>query len=322
MYKVIQADCPVCKCSARRADIGGSDAFEVECKRCGKYRISGTCMAILGDPNRSDGLLCLAIQQASVGHWLRQRQREHETPLLTSDVVERLAKEPWLPSLHDQREYLLRLLGERSGGPGEYVLLDTNQDQYIVGARSPSAVSALVERLTQEGLANSDNKGHGQCAMALKFGGWLEFEGISRGKTTGRNAFMAMPFNKPDLDDNWLPQLRGAVLDTGFTLKRVDDEPKPGIIDIRMRIQIKEARFLIVELTHANNGAYWEAGFAEGLGKPVIYTCREGDSAHFDVDHSLRISWNPDNLKPALDRLKATIRNALPDSFPEPPSPE
>jgi nucleoside 2-deoxyribosyltransferase len=28
-------------------------------------------------------------------------------------------------------------------------------------------------------------------------------------------------------------------------------------------------------LTNSNNRAYFEAGFAEGLGKPVIYICEE-----------------------------------------------
>jgi len=35
-----------------------------------------------------------------------------------------------------------------------------------------------------------------------------------------------------------------------------------------------------------NPGAYWEAGYAEGLGKPVIYTCEEAkfvEASHFDT---------------------------------------
>jgi len=39
---------------------------------------------------------------------------------------------------------------------------------------------------------------------------------------------------------------------------------------------IRTARFVIADLTHDNNGAYFEAGFAEGLGLPVIYTCEAG----------------------------------------------
>lgn len=317
MFAALQAPCPVCGQQATRANSGNGDTFEIVCRRCGNYLISGSCVAVLGNPGQDNGLLNSDLKKASVGHWLRLCQKENEKPLLRSEVAEGLAIEPWLPALRNQREYLLCLLGDRADGPGERVLFDSEKDQYIIGARSPSVAKALVDRLVQEGLANCDTKSQTQFAMALTFSGWLEFEDISRGITTGRNAFMAMPFNKPDLEDTWLPRLRGTVLDTGFTLKRVDDEPKPGIIDVRMRLQIKEARFLIVELTHANNGAYWEAGFAEGLGKPVIYTCQENHPTHFDVDHSLRIEWNPDNLEPALARLKATIRNALPDALPE-----
>jgi hypothetical protein len=240
-----------------------------------------------------------------------------DIPVLKSDVVEKLAEEPWFPSLHDQREHLIRLVGDRSGGPGERVELKSVEDQYIIGARMPSTIKALVDHVVDNGLATIRELNQELFHIALTFSGWLEYEDLGRGKSSGRNAFMAMPFNKSDLDEIWLPRLRQAVLDTGFTLKRVDDEPKPGIIDVRMRVQIKEARFLIVELTHANLGAYWEAGFAEGLNKPVIYTCQEGHSAHFDVDHSLRINWNPADIEPAIARIKATIRNALPDALPD-----
>lgn len=61
-----------------------------------------------------------------------------------------------------------------------------------------------------------------------------------------------------------------------------------------------------------NEGAYWEAGFAEGLGKPVIYTCENGFKPHFDVDHNLRIEWDKDNLHKSIEDIKATIRATLP----------
>lgn len=76
---------------------------------------------------------------------------------------------------------------------------------------------------------------------------------------------------------------------------------------------------MIADLTHQNRGAYWEAGFAEGLGKPVIYTCRKDvfedktKGTHFDTNHHLTVVWEPDNLDDAVERLKATIRATLPD---------
>jgi nucleoside 2-deoxyribosyltransferase len=46
------------------------------------------------------------------------------------------------------------------------------------------------------------------------------------------------------------------------------------------------------DLSDDNAGAYWEAGFAEGLGKPVIYICREGVNTHFDTDHRRTVRWS------------------------------
>ena len=88
------------------------------------------------------------------------------------------------------------------------------------------------------------------------------------------------------------------------------------MIDLRMRVEIRSAKFLVADLTDENRGAYWEAGFAEGLGKKVCYTC-EGSKfdkvkTHFDTEHLLTVKWTADNMAPALDGLKSAIRNDFP----------
>lgn len=107
-----------------------------------------------------------------------------------------------------------------------------------------------------------------------------------------------------------------AVQQTGFELHRLDQEPKAGLIDLRMRVEIRKAKFLIADLTDENRGAYWEAGFAEGLGKKVYYTCEASkfkkDKSHFDTEHMLTIKWSSDNMSAALDELKSAIRNDFP----------
>ena len=40
-------------------------------------------------------------------------------------------------------------------------------------------------------------------------------------------------------------------------------------VDAVIEHEIRACRFLIADLSDDNAGAYWEAGFAEGLGKPV-----------------------------------------------------
>ena len=147
--------------------------------------------------------------------------------------------------------------------------------------------------------------------------GWDYYEQIKRGAVMSRKAFMAMEYGNKDLDYVFEICFRPAVKATGYDLFRLDEKPRAGIIDDRLRVEIRTSRFLISDLTNENRGAYWEAGFAEGLGKPVIYTCEkigfEERKTHFDTNHHLTIIWEKDKLENAALNLIATIRATLPD---------
>ena len=66
--------------------------------------------------------------------------------------------------------------------------------------------------------------------------------------------------------------------------------------------------------TLCRNGVYFEGGFGMGLGRTVIWMCREDDLAHvhFDTRNYNHIVWvQPADLRSKLrDRLRATL--ALP----------
>ena len=168
------------------------------------------------------------------------------------------------------------------------------------------------ETTTTDGAAN----------VTLSFAGWGRYEELNRGGASGNVAFMAMQYDDSELDRIVEDHFRPAVSLTGFTLQRLDDQPRAGLIDDRLRVEIKACRLLIADLSHGNRGAHWEAGYAEGLGKPVIYTCRKDvfdnhsheHHPHFDTNHHLTVIWAPANIEKACQELKATIRATMPDS--------
>ena len=104
----------------------------------------------------------------------------------------------------------------------------------------------------------------------------------------------------------------------GTTFLDMRDSARAGVIDNIMRIQIRDAKFVIADLTHDNRGAYWEAGYAEGLGKPVIYICEktkfDEKKTHFDTNHCLTVPWSRDDDTGFCDALSATIRRSLEQS--------
>lgn len=68
---------------------------------------------------------------------------------------------------------------------------------------------------------------------------------------------------------------------------------------------------LIADFTKQRGGVYFEAGFAMGLGIPVIWSCRSDDinNLHFDTRQYNHIVWNDysDLRTKLVNRIKATV---------------
>jgi hypothetical protein len=126
---------------------------------------------------------------------------------------------------------------------------------------------------------------------------------------------MAMKFGDPELNDVVDRCFRPAVQRAGFELRVLTDNQRAGLIDDQIRSALLSARFVIADLTHGSYGAYWEAGFADGRGLPVIYTCRreewEKAKTHFDTNHMTTVLWDLRSLKLAADDVTAIIRATL-----------
>lgn len=127
---------------------------------------------------------------------------------------------------------------------------------------------------------------------------------------------MAMQYGNPNHDQIYQKYFKDAVSQTGFDLRRLDENLAAGLIDNQLRVEIRNARFLLADLTNNNAGAYWEAGYAEGLGKPVIYLCEKNQfeefKTHFDTNHHTTVVWDENDMEAAVKNLKNTIRATLP----------
>jgi nucleoside 2-deoxyribosyltransferase len=158
--------------------------------------------------------------------------------------------------------------------------------------------------------------------VRLATDGWKRHAELMRGGKGSRRAFMAMAFNEADIRAVYSNYMRPAVKHTDFDLRTTDeDHQTAGPITDRIRVEIRTSRFVVCDLTHGNRGAYWEAGFAEALGRPVFYTCRQDvlddrthvDHPHFDTAYQLILPWSLDDIEMAMQKLKAAIRKTLPD---------
>jgi nucleoside 2-deoxyribosyltransferase len=72
---------------------------------------------------------------------------------------------------------------------------------------------------------------------------------------------------------------------------------------------IRRSRFVVADFTGQRGGVYFEAGFALGLGHPVIWTVRSDDltAVHFDNRQYNFLQWKDDNLDDLCQRLQYRI---------------
>jgi len=308
--------CPVCRRCEFISQVEVLESgYKIDCVFCGKYIVSRNAEELLNrfDPVRDQDIRPL------VSHALRKVNYENDSvPVLTSDLLSDIKESRKLPTPKVQAEYLIYLVGKYGPSPGIPFPVSYRIHGAVIGACDDDGFAFVIQGLREEGLLKMSPSG---VAVCLTFEGWERFQELERGAfSSNTKAFMAMKFGDAELNSMLESCFRPAVEMTGFSLEKLDDNPKAGLIDDRMRVEIRLSRFLIADLSHGNAGAYWEAGYAEGLGKPVIYTCKKSvfddadNKPHFDTNHHLTVVWDESKPEEAATMLKATIRATIPEA--------
>lgn len=130
---------------------------------------------------------------------------------------------------------------------------------------------------------------------------------LQKNNTIGNQVLVAMEFG-----DDTKPlreAIRQGVSAAGYKAIFIDEVQHNDFITPELLKYIKDSKFVVVDLTHKNNGAYFEEGYAMGLGKPVIQLCKEGVPLHFDIAQKNTIMWiTEDEIAERLkNRINATI---------------
>lgn len=310
---VSSTGCPVClNAEASVSRHPTRDASNVACPQCGDFAISGTALVNLR--NGDDGLrwkLSAWISEFGVGM------------ITTTEVDAALACN--VPSLHHRADRMLRWLNEAfppgmGFSSGELGVWKPNQNEpgsLVFSLGGELASSRLVpigwNRTVAEmefmvtavlcnemGLLASQNSHEYQVSPK----GLLYLEG--RGESTSAVGFCAMWFD-PDMAPLWKEVIEPAIRAAGYDPLRIDGKQHNGKIDDEIMASIRVSRFVVSDFTGNRGGVYYEAGFAHGLGLPVIFMCREGDELHFDIRQYNCIFWKSTDLGDACLRLTNRI---------------
>jgi hypothetical protein len=314
-------NCPICRETfCTKEDVKDSRTWvrgdQYNCARCGKFVLCGTLVR-----GFDDRYLTLS-KRALLSHRLRRMQRADGEPvqIFEEELLTFHLDDP-LPSPAQQADSLILWLGDHQPSPANALeISELEVSAWICAAIAPKGRNEELTWLLQQSqlemlVEQTTNSLTDPFRLRLTMAGWQRYEALKRAEVKSHTAFMAMEFDE-EMDCVVKNCFKPAVAMTGFELRPLTDRQPAGLIDDQLRVALRTSRFVIAGLTHANNGAYWEAGFAEGLGRPVIYTCRKREweerKTHFDTNHLNTIIWDPDKLEDAATRLTATIRATLP----------
>lgn len=276
-----------------------------DCPNCGRFYCQPSMLCELSD-----------VKRAVLSHAIWRAQPKDGDGVVIDVPQIDAAKRDSLPDPAEQIDLLVFFLGKKQKSPGSSVEVAQGNLRAKFGGVRHEDELFVVDTARKEELVDDRTSDRESHLLKLTFKGWKRFRDVQRGAMHSRTAFMAMPFKEDKVKRMVDDVFRPAVEQTGFMLKRVDDEPTAGQIVNKIRVDILTSRFVIADLTGNNNGVYWEAGFAEGLSKPVIYTCEKGffeeSGTHFDIRQSLTVVWNESERERAREDIKATIRATLP----------
>jgi hypothetical protein len=203
-------------------------------------------------------------------------------------------------------EKLLRLIADRTDVAGQKVSIDDELDAPLINAVTKDEFRYLLRYLQDSGY--TDHVADTSTRLSVK--GWQKLEPpIGAGGIPGR-CFVAMSFN-PALSDIWTVGIEPAVREAGYHPIRIDKEQHNRDINDAILAEVRKAQFIVADFTEHKGGVYFEAGFARGMGKEVIWCCRgdEFPKSHFDTNHYSHIIWMDyaDLRRQLVARILATI---------------
>lgn len=133
---------------------------------------------------------------------------------------------------------------------------------------------------------------------------------VEPSRTTSKEVFIAMSFGyvkRAELQS----AIEKACTKTGWKGISIDKEEYLGSIMDEVVAKIKKSAFVIAEFTEHKHGVYYEAGYAEGVGIPVIFVVKKDEMkiAHFDTKHLNHITWETleELEKKLVNRINAII---------------
>jgi hypothetical protein len=293
--------CPICK-GQHAKDVGQGffPGAEVECDRCGAYRVTDSALAArvskLTDP-----------QRVLVSGWIREQNEMGSSPRILDDDVERILQLQ-RPTLKERAERILAYLIRRSPQLNSDFEISSPALCAVAYVADLNKLRIVLRYLTDNRLIEYPPRAEHKVRVTPS--GHVYADELGVRNRDSLQAFVAMWFDT-SMGDAYQAGFERAISTAGYRAMRIDKHEHANRIDDEIIAQIRRSRFMVADFTDQRGGVYFEAGFAWGLHLPVIWTCRKDwfGQLHFDIRQFNCIEWtDPESLaEPLQMRIEAVV---------------
>lgn len=318
-------DCVFC---TNKAKLKVSDKYDtIDCRFCGNYNLSFNARASMRMhietyfKDKRNIISAIMRERYELNYW-------HE--IITFDNFDNILHTVKIPkSIQDKFDKVILYLYRKSKEFKQSININTEEYNICYG-NSKQEFQRILKELGSQQLLTVGSSGINNYDCALMTKGIERAEYLNTNSAYLNQCFVAMWFHNtmnPIFNNYIIPAIEARTLDgrqieneKAYKAIRIDmsndynDEMMDAIIS-----EIRKSKFIVADFTGNRGGVYYEAGFAYGLGKPVIYTCkqayfekrkkRNGDVIHFDVNHKNFILWKDgkDLYSKLRNRISASI---------------
>jgi len=307
-----QKKCPLCGKESKRHSCFGplNQLCLIDCDICGEYEITDQALHYLELGCREKDLYLLS-GVTRITRWKWGRCYRIKKDVVCEDQAFEIEIRSMAPlDVNDRMNMLLQYLVNESENYGAIVKLDPKLDYPIVFGKNNDEFLFCLKHLVEMNYLDDSNSTMNAYELVITAKGWERVEQLQKPNIESKQAFVAMWFSD-EVEGAFTKGIAPLEGDTGFSMLRVDTKQFNEKICDRIIAEIRESRFLVADVTGQRQGVYFEAGYAKGLGLPVIWTCREDEKekCHFDTRQYNHIFWKtPEELRDKLrDRILATI---------------
>lgn len=319
--------CPIWGTPAKRKWSQGDYSEYFSARAGGRFVLTGTAAVLINGINKR-GLSWTILQENLAGN----------VPRLDSHSLDDAARTNL--RVGERFSLLMKVLADRLPDTQSLLnLRDREKDQSTFFLMS-AAIGAEGKENTiwsesNEYLRYAELQGllklHTNGILTVTIPGYKLAEEIGANASRSNQIFVAMWFGSSVLKDYYELAIRPAVESSGYKCIRIDYQEHNEKIDDQILAEIRKSHAIIADLTcglstpngwssaeqvgSPRGGVFFEAGFAKGLGLPVIWTVKSDvadieNVSHFDVRQYNQIRWTTD-FEEARQRIQLRIEATL-----------